>query len=341
MIPILAGVSALAHDSGPGHPESKLRIERLLPCLEQAGYPLESCERQATRAEILTVHQEAYVDRVLAARDEFLQLDADTRLAPGSVLAALNAAGTALTLADRLIAEPSAGAKRLPIFAVVRPPGHHAMPDQGMGYCVFNNVALAAESLVRRGYRVMVLDLDVHHGNGTEAIFVERSDVMVISIHQDQLYPEDTGGVADVGSGAGAGFTVNIPLPAGSGIAEYSRAFESIVFPLAERFRPGVVLVSAGFDTHGRDPEGFMDLGTADFGRLGAMLTELAAISAQGKLGLILEGGYDVEVLGPSVVAMLEGLGGERSTLLVPNLLSEAAVSVLQEVARIHGLPWK
>ena len=303
MLSIFVGASAHLHDPGVGHPEARARVERLGKCLVDAGYAVKPCSREATRDDLVTVHAPEYVDRVVALSGLVANLDPETRLGPDSIKAALNAAGTALAMADEIV-----GHEDRQIFAVVRPPGHHAEPSSTSGYCVFNNVALAAERLRRQGLRVCILDWDVHHGNGTERIFLTRPDVLFVSIHSNRLFPQDSGNATTVGDGKGRGATVNIPLPAGAALAAYAQATKTVILPAVRRFRPDVVLVSLGFDGRKGDPQGNMALRTKDFEFIGAAITAAGEGSAQGRIGMVLEGGYNVDAIGPCAHAVLRGL---------------------------------
>lgn len=336
MLRILLGASAHLHDPGDGHPEARARVQRLVQSLEQAGHVLEPCHREATRDELATVHGLPYVDRILGLSGVEAEIDAETRLGRDSVKAARNAAGTALFLADQL-----AGGHSVPddvqIFAVVRPPGHHAARSSTSGYCIFNNVALAAERLRRRGLRVCIVDWDVHHGNGTENIFFTVPDVLFISIHANHLFPQEGGDAGTIGDGAGLGTTVNIPLPAGAALPAYGYATRRVIIPAVRRFRPDVVLASLGFDAREGDPQGNLRLQTDDFQFVGAALVSAAADSARGRIGLLLEGGYNVDAIGPCAVAALAGLsqaidGWSTGT---PSAAEQASI---EAVARVHHL---
>jgi acetoin utilization deacetylase AcuC-like enzyme len=331
MLSILVGVSAHLHDPGVGHPEARARVERLTTCLADAGYELLQCSREATRGELVTVHAPAYVDCVLALNGLVAELDPETHLGHDSVKSALNAAGTALALADELV-----GQQDRQIFAVVRPPGHHAEPSSTSGYCVFNNVALAAERLCRHGLRVCILDWDVHHGNGTERIFLARPDVLFVSIHSNRLFPQDRGDVTMVGEGEGLGTTVNIPLPAGATLAAYALATKTVILPAVRRFRPDVVLVSLGFDAREGDPQGNMRLCSEDFEFIGAAIGAAGGGAAQGRIGMLLEGGYNVDAIGPCALAVLRGLAKKLDDWR-PGSPTADERSSIKAAARIHG----
>jgi acetoin utilization deacetylase AcuC-like enzyme len=332
MLSILLGANAHLHEPGGGHPDSFQRLPRIASSLGEAGYVVLRCGREATRDELVTVHEPSYVDRVLGMSGGRGALDSETLLGPDSVKAALNAAGAALDMSDTLLV----GDNRQ-VFALVRPPGHHARSSSGAGYCVFNNVALAAERLRRVNLRVCILDWDVHHGDGTEEIFSANSEVLFISIHSDRLFPESTGDAAMVGRSGGRGYTVNIPLPAGSTVAAYAFAAERVIIPAVRRFCPDVVLASVGFDAHERDSQGNMLLKTGDFAYVGATIKGAAMGSARGRIGMVLEGGYDVEVIGPCAVELLRGLEGKSVATPMQDITEEERARV-EEVAKIHGL---
>jgi acetoin utilization deacetylase AcuC-like enzyme len=331
MLSILLGASAHLHDPGVGHPEAAARVERLSKCLAGAGYALQPCRREATRDELGTIHDPAYVDRVLALSGKVAALDAETRLGRYSVKAALNAAGTALALADEVVGQPDRQ-----IFAVVRPPGHHAESSSTSGYCVFNNVALAAERLRRQGLRICILDWDVHHGNGTERIFLARPDVLFVSIHSNRLFPQDCGDVITVGDGEGRGATVNVPLPAGATLAAYALATKRVILPAVKRFRPEVVLVSMGFDAREGDPQGNMCLRSDDFEFIGAAITAAGAGSAEGRIGMFLEGGYNVDAIGPCALAVLRGLAKKLDDWCPGQPTEDERLSI-EAAALVHG----
>lgn len=301
-----------AHDPGPGHPESPARIRAILEALanyRRAGLvPIEP--RPATGDELALNHDAAHVARVAAtAGRPFTAFDADTSTSSRSYETATLAAGGFLALLDAIVARDADNG-----FAFVRPPGHHAEPDRAMGFCLFNNVAIGARWLQRhRGIRrVLVVDWDVHHGNGTQDSFYAEADVLYVSTHQYPFYP-GTGAAAEVGSGAGAGRTVNVPLPAGCGDDEYVAAFERLVLPIAEQFRPEFVLVSAGFDAHRRDPLAGMTVTEEGYRAMTRLLMQLAERHAEGRLAAILEGGYDLHALQTTIPVVLDELGGVRA----------------------------
>lgn len=295
----------LAHDPADDHPESPWRLRSVEPALLDlpAGAVLRPPSGPARSDDLRLVHDEAYINYVLGLRGRRAALDHETFLSEGSVDAALLAAGAAIDLVDAIL---DGAAKNG--FALVRPPGHHALTDRAMGYCVFNNIAIAAVHALRRGARrVLIVDWDVHHGNGTQATFYDRDDVLFFSIHQDRLFPED-GAASETGRGAGAGYTINVPLPAGAGDDSYLRALADHLLPAAAQYGPDLILVSAGFDAHAGDLLSEQRVTTGGFREMCRFVKALAEEHAQGRLGLILEGGYDVGTLGECVRACIEVL---------------------------------
>lgn len=304
------------HLTGGTHPESPRRVESILAWIEeQAGRFVLLPPREARVDELALVHDGHHVERVAAsAHQEWSRFDADTPACRRSYDTARLAAGGLLALVDGILA----GAVRQGM-ACVRPPGHHAERDEAMGFCLFNNVAIAAQYLrVRHGVdRVLVVDWDLHHGNGTQHIFESDPGVLYVSLHQYPFYP-GTGAMQEVGRGDGAGFTVNVPLPAGCGDAEYLDAFDRIVVPVTEQFAPDFILVSAGFDAHGRDPLGDMQVTTAGFRAMTRRLQCLAESHGRGRLAAVLEGGYDLSALVGSTAAVLDEMGGASLPLAEP-----------------------
>ncbi len=291
----------------PERPERLLAVRHAVSAFAGSRGGLTSlAPRDASDDEIERVHTPRYVEQLEQADGLFSALDDDTYLAPRSVAAARRAAGGALALVDALLAADG-GATGV---ALVRPPGHHARPDRGMGFCLLNNVALAAAHALDCGKkRVAIVDWDVHHGNGTQDAFYRDPRVLFISLHQAPFYP-GSGNAAEVGDGEGTGFNVNVPLSAGASDAVYAAAFDRLVLPVLDQYAPDLVLVSAGFDAHARDPLAGMMLSAEGFRRMASGVRDVADRHAQGHLGLLLEGGYDLEGLETSLLATLEAVAG-------------------------------
>jgi acetoin utilization deacetylase AcuC-like enzyme len=289
----------------PGYPERPERLAGVLGALRERGFEVvetgESPERaDDAREAVVAVHDPSYVDRFgrAVARGDALIDSADNPLVADTGAAAWGAVTAVLAAADWVAEAPGRRA-----FAAVRPPGHHAERALAMGFCYFNNAAVAAERLRRRhgADRVAVFDFDVHHGNGTQHLFEERADVFYASAHQVPFYP-GTGAAGEVGRGAGRGATLNVPLPAGTGDDGYAAAIEGTVFPALRAFAPDFLVVSAGFDAWRHDPLGGMAVTREGFAHWGRLLSELAAELCEGRLLGVLEGGYDLAAL-PDLVA--------------------------------------
>ena len=296
------------HDPGRGHPERPDRLVSVCARLESAGLLAEldtRPTRAATPLELARVHSAEHVERVRSAcRRAPLALDPDTAVSAASYQAALHAAGGVLEAVERVIRGEWHNA-----FCAVRPPGHHAERDQAMGFCLFNNVAVAAAALrAQHGLaRVAIVDWDVHHGNGTQHLFERDGSVFYASLHQSPLYP-GTGAEDERGIGPGEGATRNCPLPAGAGDAQWIAAFEQVLLPELEAFRPEFVLVSAGFDAHRLDPLAGTNLSERAYAEMSARLLELAERSAAGRLVAVLEGGYHLTALASCVETHLTAL---------------------------------
>lgn len=300
----------LRHEPGRGHPESPTRLRVILDDLEARPVPGTQWQRSrpASDAQIEAVHTPAYHARLRAMAGRTAQLDPDTALSPDSYQAAVLAAGAAVAAVEAVWAGRARNA-----FALVRPPGHHAERSEAMGFCLLNNAAIAAESArVLGARRVMVLDWDVHHGNGTQHIFEHRPDVLYLSAHQFPFYP-GTGAPDEVGRGGGVGFTVNCALPSGQDDADYGAVFADLFLPVARQFRPDLILVSAGFDAHEADPLASMRVTDGGFAAMAHALRALADELCGGKLVLLLEGGYDLRALPASVRACVEVLTGKAA----------------------------
>ncbi len=328
------------HDTG-SHPENGERIDAILGALEEASL-LSRLDRPAaqlaTTEQIAAIHEPNYVRTVeRAARDGGGWLDWDTVISPGSYRAALAAAGCTISAVDAVL---SGGAQAA--FALVRPPGHHARPQRGMGFCLFNNIAVAARhALDTHGLeRILIVDFDAHHGNGTQEAFYDSPEVLYFSVHLYPFYP-GTGSLNETGAGPGAGYTVNVPLPAGAGDLAYATVCQEVLVPLAQRYQPQLVLVSAGYDAHWADPLTNLGLSIAGFAAIVGALKAIATDLCPGRLAFTLEGGYHLPVLGAGVAATLRVLLGETDIVdpLGPNRAPVPDVAaVVSHVRRIHRL---
>jgi acetoin utilization deacetylase AcuC-like enzyme len=319
----------LAHEPGRFHPERPDRLRVLLEHLDDDAELVRLGARPATEDELARVHGTQHIEATAAtAGRPHVALDPDTVTSAGSFEAARLAAGSLLVVCEAVLAgEVTNG------FALVRPPGHHAERDRAMGFCLFNNVAVAAAFLRRRGVgRVAIIDWDLHHGNGTQHLFESDPDVLYVSTHQYPYYP-GTGAADEVGRGAGAGRTLNLPFPAGFGDAEYARAFTEVVLPVCRQFAPDFVLVSAGFDCDERDPLGGMAVTPAGFTAMATACVRLADECAGGKLAAVLEGGYDLSAIVEGVDAALAVMRGEER---VPPPVTGAAGAVEAVLARVR-----
>lgn len=303
MLHVFTHEECLAHQPGPQHPECPARLDVILAALRNS--PLAIDWRQAplgTKAQVELAHTATHWQQVCAAAPEtgLRSLDPDTHLSPGSLRAVLRGVGGACAVVDLLRALERAHA-----FCLTRPPGHHATPDSAMGFCVFNQAAIAALHAQRQHgvQRVAVVDFDVHHGNGTQDILAGRPGLLYVSTHQFPHYP---------GTGSGSenrlGKLHNVPLAKGLDDESYRRLFSQEVLPVLAAFRPELLVVSAGFDAHARDPLGGLQLTEPTYGWLGQQLGRIACEHAHGRLLSVLEGGYNLQVLGSSVVAYASGV---------------------------------
>ncbi len=295
----------LDHDTGRSHPERPARLRAVIDGVRQAdlGDALVPTEpRLATDAELLSVHDAAVLESVRrVAQAGGGRLDPDTAMAPESEAAARLAAGAGLAAIDALDAGTADAA-----FCAVRPPGHHATPVRSMGFCLFNSAAVCARTLADRGERVLVVDYDAHHGNGTQDVFWEDSQVMYVSWHQYPFYP-GTGGLLERGEGAGLGTTINLPMPMGATGDVYRQGWDEAVLPAVEAFDPDWLVLSAGFDAHRADPLTNLGLAAGDF----ADLTEaVISVVPPGRRIAFLEGGYDLDALADCAAAAVAVLAG-------------------------------
>jgi len=296
----------LDHDMGAWHVESPARIATLLRMLEKAPpVPYRAiAPRPAAEEELAFVHERGYIDLVRSTAGKTVPMDGDTVAGPKTWETALLAAGGFLESLDRIMDGTVRNA-----ISLVRPPGHHAEASRAMGFCFFNNAAIGAEHLIRRHglHRILIVDWDLHHGNGTEQAFYERRDVLYVSTHQSPLYP-GTGAACFFGHGEGYGYNLNIPLLAGKTDADFLHIFEKILAPVAAGFAPEFILSSAGFDIAAGDPLGGMEITAGGFGLLTAALMAMAELTAKGRLALVLEGGYDLPALRDGVGEVLKAL---------------------------------
>lgn len=322
------------------HPENSSRLKAILEVMEESlckEFLDLSVMRNATVDEITRVHEPAYVKNVLALKGLTANLDPETQISPGSVDAALLAAGLGLELVEQIV-----NGKAQNGFALVRPPGHHSRPSGAMGFCVFNNIAIAAKQAMAMGIkRILILDWDVHHGNGTQEAFYGDDRVLFVDIHQDNLFPQNSGTLKENGSGKGVGFTVNIPLPPACHDGDYLYVFDRLVRPLAVRYQPELILVSAGFDAHRLDPLGGMKLTTEGFSLLAKRTKHLAESLCGGKIALFLEGGYDPYFLAKNVMACAEALANKISQTHPAEKIKMPSRDVERMTKEIYGIHFK
>ncbi|MGH2582252.1 MAG: histone deacetylase family protein [Anaerolineales bacterium] len=296
----------------PGHAERPERVEVIRKALDDAGYwahGMQVSPEPLPDFILHSIHTEELLDTVRRHSELELNIDGDTYLTKQTWQLALNAAaGAAATAKAVWTAKADCG------FALTRPPGHHATRTHAMGFCLLNNVALAAESLLKResAQRLAIIDMDVHHGNGTQDIFYDRGDVLYISTHQSPLYP-GTGRLAERGSGRGDGFTVNIPLPPGSGDAAFREAYGDFIPQVLDDFKPEMLLISIGFDSHWKDPLANLLVSANGYGEAVRSLQDWAMTNCGGRISLFLEGGYDLEALAAGALAVVSALVGEET----------------------------
>ena len=296
------------HQTPPGHPERPERAEVLdaIASRWRARGTEVVAPRAATREQLLRVHDADYLRRIAETAGRATALDPDTYTSPESYEVALLAAGACVDGVERVMSSAHRAA-----FALVRPPGHHAERTRAMGFCLFNNVAVAAAHARALGARrVAIVDFDVHHGNGTQHIFEADPTVLYVSTHQYPYYP-GTGAAEEIGRDGGRGFTVNLPLEVGAVDDDYQLAFTRIVVPVVRQFEPDLVIVSAGFDAHERDPLGGMRVTTPAFAAMTRELRAVADDCCRGRLVAAVEGGYDLQALGTSLDGAIDALAGD------------------------------
>ncbi|MEZ4447367.1 MAG: histone deacetylase [Polyangiaceae bacterium] len=323
------------HDPGAHHPERPDRLSAATQALKGRPGLTWRAPTPASGEQVARIHDAAHVADVETRRGRRGAFDPDTNHSEDSVEAAYLAAGAAI---DAVTAVVEGEAKHA--FALVRPPGHHAEAQAAMGFCLFNNIAVAAaHARAALGVeRVLIVDWDVHHGNGTQHVFEDRRDILFCSLHQYPFYP-GTGAATEVGHGEGEGYTLNVPFPAGAGPTDYRAAFDDLILPVADAFAPDLVLVSAGYDAHRDDPLASMQLEDETYATLAGKLVALADRHAAGKLVLVLEGGYDLDALGRSVRATVDTLAGATAPPIHGD--PQRGVAALREVRQAHRSRWK
>jgi len=302
-----------SHENPPMHPEKAerlLAIDNAIAASSVANYLISITPRMAQESELCKIHSPSYIEKIENAanlakgQNKLLQLDGDTFLSAATLDVAKLAAGAGLQAIDSLDDEKISSA-----FIAVRPPGHHALAGRQMGFCIFNNIALAAEyARTRFGFkRILIIDWDVHHGNGTQDIFYDDPGVLFISLHQYPWWPYETGWFTEDGVGEGKGYNINIPLPAGTGDSGYIAAWDRLISPVALEYKPDLILVSAGYDAHRNDPMSSQQITSAGFGLLSQRLRILCEMIGV-KNACFLEGGYNTEALAESVLGTLTAL---------------------------------
>ena len=328
------------HQTPPGHPEAPERAEVMdviaQEWLKRRGEVV--APRQATREQLLRVHSAEHVRRIAETTGTSVALDPDTYTSPDTYEVALLSAGAGVEMVERVL-----GGKDQRALALVRPPGHHAERNRAMGFCLFNNVAVAAAQARASGVgRVAIVDYDVHHGNATQHMFEADPAVLYVSLHQYPFYP-GTGAAGEIGLGAGAGFTVNAPLEAGATDEDYRIVFAEVVLPILQQFDPDLILVSAGFDAHERDPLAGMRLTTGAFAAMTMDLRNAAEACCGGRIAAIVEGGYDLRALADSMRTVVDVLAGPPAAAQWPrsDARSTRGRTAVDAARKALGSHWK
>lgn len=333
MIGVVSDPLFMNHDTGGYHPEAPLRAQYIHTLFAGKDPEISLVEPvKATKEDIALNHGSRYIDRVSHAcrNSGYVDLDPDTVCSEDSYETALYAAGSLIRLVGMALAgDIQAG------FASIRPPGHHAIEDEAMGFCLFNNIAVAAKKAIRDFgvKKVIIIDFDVHHGNGTQDSFYDRKDVLYFSSHQYPFYP-GTGRISDTGAKGAQGYTVNCPLRGGKTDGEFVALYRSVLIPVIHAYEPGLVLVSAGFDAHAMDPIGGMDLSSSGFGALAGLIRE-AAEEVDAPVVYALEGGYNLEALRDSVRAVVDILKGGNAPRIEERFSAE-----IDEIVKAHSKQW-
>ena len=328
------------HQTPPGHPERPERAEVMdVVANRWRARGVDVVEPPAaTEEQLARVHDDRYLKAIASTAGRAVKLDPDTYTSPESQEIALVAAGAAVDAVERALAGSARAA-----MALVRPPGHHAERSRAMGFCLYNNVAIAAAHARARGAaKVAIVDYDVHHGNGTQHIFEDDPTVLYVSMHQYPFYP-GTGAADEIGRDSGRGFTVNLPLEVGADDADYRIVFDAVVTPVLHQFAPDLILVSAGFDAHERDPLGGMRLTTPAFAAMTMALRAVADACCRGRMVLVTEGGYDLQALAASIDAVVEALDGATSEPRWPasGIGSSRGHESVEQTKRALGAYWE
>ena len=332
------------HQTPPGHPERPERaqvMDAVAGRWRAAGGEVVA-PREATHEQLARVHDSHYIRRISELRDKSVALDPDTYTSPESYEIALLAAGAAIDAVERVM-DGARGAHTYAL-AMMRPPGHHAEREHAMGFCLFNNVAVAAAHArhVLGARRVAIVDYDVHHGNGTQHIFERDASVLYVSTHQYPYYP-GTGASEEIGSGPGEGFTVNLPMESGGTDTDFAHVFDRVVLPVLRQFAPDLILVSAGFDAHERDPLATMRATESGFAAMTMALRQAADDVCKGRMALVTEGGYDLKALDASLEGVVQTLAGPASAPKWPAATSVSGRGKVSADAAVNALRghWK
>lgn len=328
------------HQTPPGHPERSERAEvmEVVASRWRARGGEVTAPHVATSEQLARVHTAEYIGFIAETAGRAVALDPDTYTSPESHEIALLAAGAGIDAVELAM-----GSKSHAVLAMVRPPGHHAEPSRAMGFCLFNNIAVAAAHARAKGApRVAIVDYDVHHGNGTQLMFDADPNVLYVSLHEFPFYP-GTGAVDEIGSGAGKGFTVNLPLEVGSVDDDYRVAFSEVVVPVLRQYDPDLLLVSAGFDAHERDPLAGMRLTSAAFGAMTMELRKVAKACCEGRMVLMTEGGYDLRALTESLEAVVDSLAASslKPKWPVSGVASDRGRATVSAAKRVLAPYWK